>query len=144
MILSAATAQMLREYLQGKDPQERAFHMPPSRHMVEVLKKDLEAAEVPYSVNGKDADCHSLRHTFITNLCLAGVHPAVAQKLARHSSITLTMKYYTHVLRESEIGAMQKLFDLSPACQIDAQTRSLVDAGGQKNGDIESKTALSA
>jgi integrase len=141
MILSPGTAQALQEHLQGKEPQDRAFRMPPSRHTVDMLKKDLEAAGVPYSLNGKDADCHSLRHTFITNLCLAGVHPAVAQKLARHSSITLTMKYYTHVLRESEISAMQRLHDLSSACLSDAQVRTIVDASGHKNSDIRAKTA---
>jgi integrase len=40
------------------------------------------------------ADFHGLRHTFITNLRDAGVDPKVAQKLARHSDIRLTMDIY--------------------------------------------------
>lgn len=144
VILFPQTAEAIREHVRGKDGPEQAFHMPAAGHMVEALRQDLEAAGIPYTVNGRDADCHSLRHTFITNLCLAGVHPAVAQKLARHSSITLTMKYYTHVLRESEIDAMQKLAGLSPACQNGAQWRTLADSGGRKNGDSTPTTALSA
>jgi hypothetical protein len=37
------------------------------------------------------ADFHALRHTYISNLASAGVHPKIAQALARHSTITLTM-----------------------------------------------------
>jgi site-specific recombinase XerD len=42
-------------------------------------------------------DFHALRHTFISNLARAGVHPRNAQALARHSTIDLTMNVYTHV-----------------------------------------------
>ena len=42
------------------------------------------------------AEFHANRHTFITNLCRAGVAPKVAQSLARHSTITLTMDVYSH------------------------------------------------
>jgi hypothetical protein len=72
------------------------------------------------------------------------VHPAVAQKQARHSEITLTMKFYTHVLRESEIDAMNRLAGLSRACLFSEQKRILADAGGRETGDSEPKTALSA
>lgn len=41
-------------------------------------------------------DFHALRHTFITNLARGKVHPKIAQALARHSTITLTMDRYTH------------------------------------------------
>jgi integrase len=64
------------------------------------------------SFSGRDCDFHSLRHTFVTNLALAGVHPVVAQKLARHYNIQLTMKYYTHVLHKSEVEAINALQNL--------------------------------
>lgn len=47
--------------------------------------------------DGRYADFHSNRHTFITNLERAGVSPRVAQTLARHSDIRLTMGIYTHI-----------------------------------------------
>jgi len=47
------------------------------------------------------------RHTFITNLALTGVNPAVAQKLDRYFSIELTTKYYTYVLHKSEVSAIE-------------------------------------
>ena len=50
----------------------------------------------PESANGEVADFHALRHTFITLLASSGVHPKVAQQLARCSTITLTMDRYSH------------------------------------------------
>jgi hypothetical protein len=55
------------------------------------------------------ADFHALRHTFITNLAIGGVHPKTAQAMARHSSIALTMERYSHSHRESEIEALKVL-----------------------------------
>ena len=54
-------------------------------------------------------DFHALRHTFITNLAQAGVHPKTAQALARHSTITLTMDRYTHALQEDQTRALDVL-----------------------------------
>jgi integrase len=67
------------------------------------------------------------RHTFITDLALAGVRPAVARKLARHFSIELTMKYYTHVLHKSEVSAIESLKNLTQACQSGKQTRTSIE-----------------
>ena len=93
---------------------------------------------------GRDVDFHSLRHSFITNLSLAGVHPSVAQKLARHSNILLTMKYYTHVLHDSEVSAIQALNDLTSACQTGTQSKAYLDYNGMKNEVNESKKQFSA
>jgi len=148
MILLPDLARDIQAYVQGKLPAGKAFPMPSPRNISKMLRMDLAAAGIPYTdAAGKDVDFHALRHTFITNLSRAGVHPAVAQKLARHSSIELTMHYYTHVLRESEIDAMKRLSDisgLSPACLFGAPQRTSVDAGGRKIGLPEPKTALSA
>ena len=61
---------------------------------------------------GQVVDFHCLRHTFITRLARAGVHPAVAQRLARHSSIELTMQFYTHLRLADTRGALDRLPDL--------------------------------
>jgi len=71
-----------------------------------LLKRDLKRAGIAYKdAAGRCVDFHALRYTFITGLAKAGVHPAKAQRLARHSSITLTMDVYTSLdvddLRES-------------------------------------------
>ena len=46
---------------------------------------------------GQVVDFHALRQGFITHLVMANVPPKVAQALARHSTITLTMVRYPHL-----------------------------------------------
>lgn len=65
--------------------------------------------------NGRYADFHSLRHTFITRLVKAGVKPKVAQALARHSTITLTMDRYTHLELDDAVDGMAQLANLPRA-----------------------------
>ena len=118
------TAKAIKAHLSGKLPTATAFGMPHITNTASMLKDDLKAAKIPYTDDsGRDVDFHALRHTFITNLSRAGVHPTVAQKLARHSSIELTMKYYTHVLHESEVAAIDSLKNLSYTCPDDARRR---------------------
>ena len=98
------TAKMLREDLsdarehwleQAKTPQERA-----RRARSEFLK---------YRTKAGVADFHALRHTFITNLARGGVHPKVAQDLARHCDINLTMSRYSHTELAERAEALAKL-----------------------------------
>jgi integrase len=59
--------------------------------------------------DGRFADFHSNRHTFVTNLERAGVTPRVAQTLARHSDIRLTMGIYTHIGLHDQTVAITSL-----------------------------------
>jgi hypothetical protein len=58
---------------------------------------------------GRVFDFHALRGQFVSNLARAGVHPKVAQQLARHSTINLTMGSYTHLDTEDLAGALKAL-----------------------------------
>src|SRR5439155_1636417 len=58
---------------------------------------------------GRVADFHALRHTFITELVKAGVAPKDAKELARHSTITLTMDRYAHVGIRDTAAAVARL-----------------------------------
>jgi integrase/recombinase XerD len=61
-----------------------------------ILRCDLKRAGIAHvDASGRYADFHSLRYTFITNLAKSGVHPSKAQRLARHSTVNLTMSVYT-------------------------------------------------
>ena len=109
-------AAMLRTYLGGLLPNAPVFRMPDSTHTARMIRADAKAVGIPYQdENGRFADFHALRHTFITNLASSGVHPTVAKALARHSTITLTMDRYTHSLVEQRVDALAKLPDLSAA-----------------------------
>jgi integrase len=56
---------------------------------------------------------HDLRHTAATQLLVRGVHPKVVQEMLGHSSITITLDTYSHVipsLHAHVADHMQKLF----------------------------------
>jgi len=108
--LRSEVAAMVREWLAGKPVDRRLWpgEWASQRHGAEMIRVDpasprlrragLTAADVDYEdETGRVADFHALRHTFISNLARAGVHPRNAQALARHSTIDLTMNVYTHV-----------------------------------------------
>src|SRR5690606_24988054 len=118
-----------------KLPDAPAFRLPRRDAMAAMLRADLAAARVAWieeapegselrqkreqsdllaevDAAGDVVDFHSLRHTFITNLAASGVHPKVAQELARHSTITLTMDRYAHAAWESMTAALERLPDL--------------------------------
>ena len=81
-----------------------------------MLRADLKTADIPYrDENNRVADFHALRHTFVTNLVSGGVHPKVAQTLARHSTITLTMDRYSHTHHNQLSQALSALPDLPTA-----------------------------
>jgi integrase/recombinase XerD len=56
--------------------------------------------------DGRYADFHALRHTFITNMVKSGVSPKAAQSLARHSTIDLTMNVYTSLTMHDRASAL--------------------------------------
>ena len=80
-----------------------------------MLELDLQEAEIaPVDANGLVVDFHGHRTTFITELARSGVPPAVAQRLARHSDVNLTMRAYTKLQTSDLADAVAKLpsFDL--------------------------------
>lgn len=52
---------------------------------------------------------HELRHSYITSLARAGVHPRVMQDLAGHSSPRVTMEIYAHVTLADKRAAVRSL-----------------------------------
>jgi hypothetical protein len=72
------------------------------------------AAEIDFRDGaGRVFDFHALRHQFISNLADAGVHPRMAQELACHSSIGLTMKRDTHLSMRKVVGAVESVSEPS-------------------------------
>ena len=92
---------------------------------------------------GRYFDFHALRGQFVSSLARAGVHPKVAQQLARHSTIHLTManSNYTHLDRADLAGALESLPTLnrvlpapSPAPAPDQSVASAKQASPASNG----------
>ncbi len=117
--LKASTAQILacwRDESDRADPEHPVFATMPDKGVIaKMLRADLTNAGIAYRDDaGHVADFHALRHTFITNLARGGVHPKVAQQLARHSTITLTMDRYSHTVVGELSEALDALPELSP------------------------------
>jgi integrase len=81
--------------------------MPEHSTVLHVLHRALEAFELPR------IRVHDLRHTAATYLLNIGTHPRVVQDLLGHSSYTLTMNTYSHVvpgLHKDVANQMDRLF----------------------------------
>jgi len=96
-----------------------------------MMRRDLEAARRAWIAEGKSeaekearersdflkycdddglfADFHSNRHLFITSLEHANLSPKMAQTLARHSDVRLTLGVYTHVGLHDQTAAIESL-----------------------------------
>ncbi|GMV82510.1 MAG: hypothetical protein AMXMBFR7_36940 [Planctomycetota bacterium] len=117
------TALLLRDHLAAKLPGAKAFAMPPSTETARMLRADLAAAGIPdKDSQGRVVDFHALRHTFLTLLAASGVHPKVAQDLARHSDINLTLSRYSHTILEQRSEAVDRLPKFDKVDVQDAET----------------------
>ena len=79
---------------------------------------------------GRFADFHANRHTFITNLSRAGVSPKTAQTLARHSDIRLTLDIYTHTDLAEKFDAVGRL-PAPPKSNLSSSKKPEVTTGCQ-------------
>ena len=127
--IQADLAGELRRIVATKTPNASLFNLPNGWEMATMLRGDLEAArqhwldEVKHepearakraecdfladtNYDGESLDFHSLRHTCGSWLALQGVHPNVIKTVMRHSSITLTMDTYGHLLPEQHAEAV--------------------------------------
>jgi integrase len=133
--LRADLADLLEGYLAGRP---RRGLLWPGRWLHDaaaMIRRDLAAAGIPYEDDeGRVFDFHALRHTFLTHLAESGVHPKVAQVLARHSTITLTMDRYTHLQVLDLAGDLDKLPGLPEAAAAGQNPADRCKARARRNG----------
>ena len=100
----------LRKWISCKLPSTRVFTVP--RDLRKILYRDLKKTGIPrVDDQGRQIDVHALRHTCGTQLARAGVSPQVASQHMRHSSMDLTLKYYTHLTLTDTGRAVEMLPD---------------------------------
>ena len=104
------------------------FQMAESGELARILYQDLEIARALWletdpdkklvesqeflckdNAAGECLDFHSLRHTTGAWLAIAGVNAKVIQSVMRHSTITLTLDTYGHLMPGAEQDAAAKL-----------------------------------
>ena len=140
--LPSALVPLLRDWLEGKEIAQPCWPgtWAKTKAAGKMLRADLTAAGVAYEVGGQFADFHSLRHSFISRVVRSGVNPRLAQSLARHSTITLTMNRYAHVEHGERKAAVAGLS--VPGCKQDANRTASSANGLENEGDGDSDTGL--
>ena len=76
-----------------------------------------EAKIVSPDETGRHVDLHALRSVAPTEMARQGVAPQIVQRLMRHASIGLTMKYYTHLRVDDLRGGLAALPPLPNAAE---------------------------
>ncbi len=134
--VKAALAAELKRHIATKGQAVKVFGMPPdSKTVGRMLRGDLAVARerwleeaksdseegrkrqesdflLPVNHEGEHLDFHALRHTCGAWLAMAGVHPNIIKQVMRHSTITLTLDTYGHLMPDDTAGAVDKLPDL--------------------------------
>jgi integrase len=117
--LTPELAKVLGDYLAHRPADKPVWPGTWYKDAAKALKIDLEAAGIPYVVQGPFgplyADFHALRHSFIALLDRAGVTVKQAMQLARHSDPRLTMARYGRAQLCDLGAAVEALPVLMPA-----------------------------
>jgi integrase len=133
-------AALLRDYLAGKPAGLPVWGGTWARDGkgAEMLRGDLEAAGIPYAVEGPDgplfADFHALRHTYLTLGGRAGIDLRTLQELAGHSTPVLTARY-SHRRLHDLAGAVERLPNFLPTGGPEAGAAALRATGTDGRGE---------
>ena len=110
-------AELLRAYLHDKPAGVPVWPGSWSDAAAEMLRIDLDAAGIPYAIEGPDgplyADFHAFRHSYLTLGGRAGIDLRTLQELAGHSTPVLTARY-SHRRLYDLAGAVEKLPSFLP------------------------------
>jgi integrase len=117
--LPADVAELLKRYIVGKPAGKAIWPGGWPKVAADMLRIDLEAAGIPYVIDGPDgpehADFHSLRHSYLTLGSKSGIDLRTLQELAGHSTPALTARY-SHRRLHDLAGAVEKLPSVLTPC----------------------------
>jgi len=100
-------AHELRGWLPGQPKRRSVF--PLHHETAKAIRRDLEAARIPYETDAGVADFHSLRAYYVSAMVRSGANVKTVQTLARHAKPETTLKHYAKV-NESELrGAVESI-----------------------------------
>jgi len=109
--LNEDAMQILEVAVSGREPQDFVVPIKPDHRAWSRLLRD---AKVRFRDDrGRPCGMHSFRKGVLTSLADLGVHPKVAQELAGHSDIRLTIGVYTRFNAGAQADAVKKLPRLS-------------------------------
>lgn len=144
--VSDSLAELLRPWVASLAPGRPVFDL--TDRTAEMIRIDLEAAEIPYETASGVIDFHALRNSYVSHLVSSGASVKTCQTLARHSTPTLTIGLYAKASLHDISGAMDALPDLTatgPTTESArmtgtddrplSQSGSALTAQGQRAGD---------
>jgi len=136
-IRAADVVQFLKRWVKGKPRNAKLWpgNWASSRKAGKMLQRDLKEAGIPYDVDGRKADFHALRYTFITNLIKAEVSPAYVQRLARHSDVNLTLRVYTDLGLEDLYHGRVETSSGNQRARTKRDSKKGSDRGSESVGD---------
>ncbi len=112
--LSGTQWQRLWKYITTRTTEERVYYRykegVKTKHVVQPVLGEAAAhnGKVIYSIDFHVTP-HQLRHTYITNLILAGIDPKTVQYLAGHEHSRITMDIYSHLIYNRPEDLIQKV-----------------------------------
>ncbi len=127
--LFAVTDQRTAEMLQADLAAARAAWIDETKQPADRAKREQSDFLAAIDADSRVVDFHALRATFISGLARAGVSLAVAQKLARHSTPTLTANSYTLLGLHDHGAAVESLPSISTTPAPEAQGMTLRATG---------------
>ena len=130
-------AEALRGYLAGKPAGESVWPGCWADDGAEMIRRDLATARAAWLASvqdarqraaaeqsdvlayvdreGRYADFHALRHSYISRIVQSGASAKTAQTLARHSTVQLTLGRYAHASLLDLASAVESLPPILPA-----------------------------
>jgi integrase len=109
--IPSALAGDLTRWIEGKVAGATVF--PLHHETAKAIRRDLEAAGIPYETDEGVADFHSLRAYYVSSLVQAGASIKEVQTLARHAKPQTTLNHYAKVSIRDLRGAVDSLPRLS-------------------------------
>ena len=106
--LPSGVVARLRPYPHGRPGEQPDWPGGWSDRSAEMMMFDLQAAQIPLTVDDESALSHSLRHTY-TTLLARSAPVKVTQELARHSTPVLTIGRYSHASLQEKAEAVARL-----------------------------------
>lgn len=90
----------------------KGYGVPISHTAINTDLNKITAAINISDTNFEKITPHTLRHTFATRGLENGIPPKVMQELLGHTSITMTLDIYSHVLPDTKAAELQKIANM--------------------------------
>ncbi len=138
--LPEAVMEKIKQRVGHKTPIALVFAGVPDK-TAEMLKEDLQGAEIPVSIDGQDADFHALRMTANRRMRQAGIPTKIRQAILGHKTAAMTEKIYDRVSLDEVMDAAKKV----PTVPREKRQAKATGTDGRKSqGKVTSTASHSA